>query len=63
MFELKLFAKAKTKKFANDKDRKRYYAIKNYYKKKNSEPSIQSTTKNKNKVFKHKDHKIVDISD
>lgn len=35
MFGLKLFAKMKTKKFATDKERKQYYAIKGYYKKKN----------------------------
>ena len=36
MFGLKLFTKTKTKKFASDKDRKRYYAIQGYYKKKNA---------------------------
>ena len=35
MFGLKLFTKTKTKKFANDKDKKQYYAIQRYYKKKN----------------------------
>ena len=35
MFGLKLFTKTKTKKFASDKDRKQYYAIQGYYKKKN----------------------------
>ena len=34
MFGLKLFTKTKTKKFASDKDRKQYYAIQGYYKKK-----------------------------
>ena len=34
MFGLKVFTKTKTKKFANDKDRKQYYAIQGYYKKK-----------------------------
>ena len=35
MFGLKLFTKTKAKKFASDKDRKQYYAIQGYYKKKN----------------------------
>ena len=34
MFGMKLFAKSKTKKFASDKERKQYYAIKGYYKNK-----------------------------
>lgn len=34
MFGMKLFAKSQTKKFASDKERKRYYAIKGYYKNK-----------------------------
>lgn len=34
MFGLKLFTKTKTKKFATDKDRRRYYAIQGYYKNK-----------------------------
>lgn len=34
MFGLKLFTKTKTKKYANDKKRKQYYAIQGYYKKK-----------------------------
>ena len=46
MFGLKLFAKTKTKKFASDKDRKQYYAIQGYYKKKN-ELSNKSTQKSK----------------
>ena len=33
MFGLKGFTKAKTKSFASDKDRKRYFAIQNSYKK------------------------------
>ena len=37
MFGLKLFTKTKTKKFASDKDRKQYYAIQGYYKRKNVE--------------------------
>ena len=48
MFGIKLFAKTKTKKFASDKDRRQYYAIQGYYKKKND--SIKQTaTKAKNK--------------
>ena len=46
MFGLKLFAKTKTKKFASDKDRKQYYAIQGYYKKKNEAPKT-STLKHK----------------
>ena len=34
MFGLKRFTKTKTRKFAADKDRKQYYAIQGYYKKK-----------------------------
>ena len=34
MFGLKIFTKAKSKSFANDKERKRYYAIQSYYQKK-----------------------------
>ena len=34
MFGLKLFTKTKTKKFASDKNRRQYYAIQGYYKKK-----------------------------
>ena len=47
MFGLKLFAKTKTKKFASDKDRKQYYAIQGYYKKKN-ESASKPTAKSKN---------------
>ena len=35
MFGLKLFAKTKTKKLAREKDRKQFFAIQDYYKKKN----------------------------
>ena len=42
MFGLKLFTKTKAKKFASDKDRKQYYAIQGYYKKKNE--TISKTT-------------------
>ena len=47
MFGLKIFTKTKTKKFASDKDRKLYYAIQGYYKKKNGSSS-KSTQKSKN---------------
>ena len=47
MFGLKLFTKTKTKKFASDKDRKQYYAIQGYYKKKGSETN-KPTSKSKN---------------
>lgn len=45
MFGLKLFTKTKSKKFASNKDRKQYYAIQGYYKKKN-EPT-KTTTKSR----------------
>ena len=44
MFGLKVFTKTKTKKFASDKDRKQYYAIQGYYKKKSQ--SSKSSTAN-----------------
>lgn len=43
MFGLKLFKEVKTKKFNNDKKRKQYFAIKNYY------ASKTASVKNKNK--------------
>lgn len=49
MFGIKLFAKTKTKKFANDKDRKQYYAIQGYYKKKNETVNIPSRKPKKTK--------------
>ena len=49
MFGLKSFTKAKAKKFASDKDRKQYYAIQGYYKKK-AEASNQTTAKSKGKA-------------
>lgn len=50
MFGLKLFTKTKTKKFASDKDRKQYYAIQGYYKKKNetTKKSAAKPKSNKN---------------
>ena len=51
MFGLKIFTKTKTKRFASDKDRKQYYAIQGYYKKKNE--SANNPTQ-KNKVTKNK---------
>ena len=47
MFGIKLFTKTKTKKFATDKDRKQYYAIQDYYKKK-SELERNLITKQQN---------------
>ena len=44
MFGLKLFTKTKTKKFANDKARKQYYAIQGYYKKKSKETNKTTST-------------------
>ena len=46
MFGLKLFTKTKSKKFASNKDRKQYYAIQGYYKKKNE---LTKTTPTKSK--------------
>ncbi len=45
MFGLKIFTKTKTKKFASDKDRKQYYAIKDYYNKRSQ--SNDGSKKNK----------------
>ena len=42
MFGLKKFNDTKTKKFENDKKRKQYYAIKNYYAKKTA--TVKSKT-------------------
>lgn len=44
MFGSKLFVKTKTQKFASAKDRKQYFAIQGYYKKKN-ESTKTSTSK------------------
>ena len=46
MFGLKLFTKTKSKKFASDKDRKQYYAIQGYYKKKNESKKETSDKSN-----------------
>ena len=35
MFGLKKYAQAKTKRFSSDKERKRHFAIQNYYANKN----------------------------
>lgn len=42
MFGLKIFTKAKSKNFASDKERKRHYAIQNYYKKQEKAKSTKS---------------------
>ena len=49
MFGLKLFKNTKAKKFASDKDRRRYYAIQGYYKKNESIKQTINKTKNKEK--------------
>ena len=49
MFGLKLYAKTKTKKFASDKDRKQYYAIQGYYKKKQESLNKQGQKSKKDK--------------
>ena len=49
MFGLKIFTKTKTKKFASDKDRKQYYAIQGYYKKKNESTNKPTKPKSANK--------------
>ena len=46
MFGIKKFNETKTKRFENDKKRKQYFAIKNYYKTK----STLKKTKNNNSV-------------
>ena len=38
MFGLKLFAKVKTRKFASEKERRQYFAIQDYYRKKGESP-------------------------
>ncbi len=48
MFGLKIFAKSKTKKFATDKDRRKYYAIQGYYKNKNNGAERNSKNKKDN---------------
>ena len=48
MFGLKLFTKTKTKKFASDKDRRQYYAIQGYYKKKNNTANKSNSKITKN---------------
>lgn len=49
MFGLKMFNKTKSEKFASDKERKRYFAIQNYYKEKaEQEKSIKPVQKKKN---------------
>lgn len=40
MFEKQIYKETKAKKFASDKERKRYFAIKNNYKKKAAEKAI-----------------------
>lgn len=46
MFGLKKFKDTKTKKFENDKKRKQYFAIKNYYENKSS-TKVKQTKKGK----------------
>ncbi len=45
MIESKTYAKTKTKKFATDKDRRQYFAIQSYYKKKEPSQTLQKTNK------------------
>lgn len=48
MFGIKKYTKAKTKSFASDKERRRYYAIQDYYKRKARETDANtSPTKKK----------------
>ena len=47
MFGLKIFNKTKSKKFNNDNDRKRYFAIQRYYKQKDNNASKPNYTKKK----------------
>ena len=49
MFGLKLFTKTKTKRFANDKERRQYFAIQGYYKKNGSVKKKTTGTQSKGK--------------
>ena len=49
MFGLKLFAKTKAKKFASDKERKRFFAIQANYKKQSETTKIIKVSNLKNK--------------
>lgn len=48
MFATKKFKDAKTKKFDNDKERKRFFAIQSYYKNKAKNGSYSNDKKPKN---------------
>ena len=52
MFGLKKFTKAKTKYFSSDKERKKYFAIQDYYKK--NTPSGRQKYGNKSESGKSK---------
>ena len=47
MFGIKKYNKAKSKSFASDKERKKYFAIQNYYKNKNSNTSSKASKSKK----------------
>lgn len=47
MFGSKKYKDTKTKVFSSDNERKRYFAIKNYYEKKNKQNSTKDPTKKK----------------
>ena len=47
MFGLKLFARAKTKKFASEKKRKQYFAIQAYYQQQSQTGSSSVSIKKK----------------
>ena len=47
MFGLKIYKDTKTKKFANDKERKKYFAIKNYYAKNQTQTKTSKVKKKK----------------
>ena len=49
MFGLKLFVKAKEKKFATDKDRKQHFAIQGYYRKKSEGTKTRASKPKTNK--------------
>lgn len=49
MFGLKLFTKTKTKRFANDKERRQFFAIQGYYKKNGSVNKKTTGTQSKGK--------------
>ena len=52
MFGNKTYKETKAKKFASDNERKRFFAIKNYYEKKLKDPIVVKLNNDKNKKKK-----------